>query len=327
MKRFASFLLALLLTFTAAGCCYAPGYEGSDFWQMRYTLPPEWIPESTTPAHKSDGDVEETTQLEPITLPEETQKEIDELPKRENEDFVKVTDYIPDIAVEMKYATQDNIAGKQIYAFEDVYLRYGTVVKLMRVQEELREKGLLLKIWDAFRPTSAQSVLWAAYPNALFVANPETGYSSHSRGNTVDITLVNADGVEVEMPSGFDEFTAQADRNYGDCTETAAANAQLLQDLMEKYGFTGLQSEWWHYTDETSYDVETVFDPAVISTWYAECNEYINIRLDADAQSEAIGQIPKDAAFTLLGWSDHFAFVEYEGQRGYVNKDYIRSEK
>lgn len=327
MKRTITVLLALFLMLTVCGCCYAPGYAGSELWEMRYTLPEEWIPETTVPSYKQDSSTQETTQPEPITLPDEILSEIDALPQRENEDFVRVRDYIPDIYVELKYATDDNITGKAIYSFEEAYLRYGTVLKLMQVQSELREMGYLLKIWDGFRPTAAQFDLWEAYPNALFVSNPETGYSKHSYGNTVDITLVNADGVELEMPSGFDEFTAQADRNYGDCTEIAAANAQLLEDLMKKYGFSGLQSEWWHYTDDTEYDVETVFDPAVISTWYAECNEYINIRIEADAQSEAIGQIPKDAAFTLMGWDDAFAYVDYNGQRGYVNKDYIRSVK
>lgn len=326
MKRLATVVLVFVLLISAAGCCYAPGYEGSDLWEMRYTLPPEWIPESTVPRQNTD-DPEQMESPDPITLSPEEQAKIDALPARDDADFVNVRDYIPDIAVELKYATEDNIAKKVIYSFDDVYLRYGTVVKLMRVQEALREKGMKLKIWDAFRPVSAQSVLWAAYPNAMFVANPENGYSNHSRGNTVDITIVNADDVEYPMPSGFDEFTAQADRNYGDCEENAAQNAQMLEELMYANGFTGIQSEWWHYVDETEYDVEKVFDPAVIATWYAECNEYINIRKEPNAESESIGRIKKDAAFTLLGWSDHFAYIEYDGVRGYVNKDYIRATK
>lgn len=322
MKRRISILLLLVLLFTISGCCYAPGFEGSEWLEMRFMLPANWNPPSQTSTV-----VEEETQPEPITLPPEALAAIEALPDRENSDFVNVLDYIPDISVDLRYATVDNITGKAIYDFTSVYLRYGTVVKLMKVQEELRAMGLSLKIWDAFRPASAQAELWAAYPNELFVVNPENGYSNHSRGNTVDITIVNAKGQEQEMPTGFDEFTSLADRNYGDCTEAAAANAQMLQDLMEKYGFTGLQTEWWHYVDETEYEVDEVFDPGVIATWYAECNEYINIRVAPDATSEAIGQIPADEAFTLLGWKDGFAYVEYQGQRGYVNGNFIRSTK
>ena len=323
MKRTGFLLLALIILFSVSGCCYAPGFEGSPFMEMRFMLPAKWGEQQAPDAVISDG-VEET-QPEPIILSDEAIASIEALPPREDSDFVNVRDYIPDIFVELKYGTKDNITGKAIYEFEDAYLRYGTVVKLMKVQTELREMGYSLKIWDAFRPVAAQYDIWEAYPNSTFVANPETGYSNHSRGNTVDITIVNGAGEEQEMPTGFDEFTSLADRNYGDCPEKAAANAQMLQDLMEKHGFVSLQAEWWHYTDATEYEVETVVDPSQVATWYAECNEYINIRVAPDATSQAIGTIPADDPFTLLGWSGDFAFIDYNGQRGYVNGYYIRS--
>lgn len=74
--------------------------------------------------------------------------------------------------------------------------------------------------------------------------------------NTVDVTLVKLNGEEVPMPSGFDSFTALADRDYSDCTDEAAANAKLLETIMEANGFQGYQKEWWHYTDTDSYPVE-----------------------------------------------------------------------
>ena len=80
--------------------------------------------------------------------------------------------------------------------------------------------------------------------------------------NTVDVTLVKLNGEEVPMPSGFDSFTALADRDYSDCTDEAAANAKLLETIMEANGFQGYQKEWWHYTDTDSYPVEDTFDPA-----------------------------------------------------------------
>ena len=93
----------------------------------------------------------------------------------DDEMFVRIRDYIPDIVVELKYATADNFTGQIIYDFEDAFLRYGTVKKLRAVQDALREQGLSLKIWDAFRPVSAQFRLWEVYPDATFVANPQTG--------------------------------------------------------------------------------------------------------------------------------------------------------
>lgn len=176
-------------------------------------------------------------------------------------DLVCVRDYIPDIIVELKYATEDNFTGLAIYDFSDAYLRYGTVQKLSQVQEELKELDMGLKIWDAFRPVSAQFRLWEVYPDATYVANPNTGFSSHSRGNTIDVTLVDSEGVEMHMPTGFDDFTLKADRVYTDCDEISAKNAELLQTLMEKHGFKPYSGEWWHFSDSTSYEVEDSYVP------------------------------------------------------------------
>ncbi len=178
------------------------------------------------------------------------------------DELVAVRDYIPGILVELKYATADNFTGQVIYDFQEAYLRYGTVKKLAQVQESLGEIGLGLKIWDSFRPVSAQFRLWEACPDPTYVANPQLGYSNHSRGNAVDVTLVDSQGNELEMPTGFDDFSALADRDYSDCGETAAENAQLLQSVMESYGFAGYFGEWWHFADETTYPVEETFSPA-----------------------------------------------------------------
>lgn len=174
--------------------------------------------------------------------------------------FVRVQDYVPRIMVDLKYATEDNFTGKAIYDFTDAYLRYGTVMKLLKVQAELEEQGMGLKIWDAYRPHSAQWALWEVCPNPAYVANPSSGTTSHTRGDTIDITLVYADGTDVKMPTGFDDFSAAADRNYGDCDAEAAANATLLQETMYKYGFTGYVGEWWDFSDTTMYSGQSGFE-------------------------------------------------------------------
>lgn len=325
MKRLC-LLLALMMLLSLAGCCYEPGTEGlrgMDSWYQR-------IP--TLPGGEDgelDADSTESTEAtvaedEMVAIPD-PDIDLDAMPARLDSDFVRVIDYIPDAVVELKYSTMDNFTGSRVYDFSDVYLRYGTVVKLMEIQKELRKQGMLMKIWDGFRPTNTQYTLWAAKPDPNFVSNPAVGFSNHSRGNTVDITLVNARGEELEMPSGYDDFTALADRDYSDCTEEASVNALILEELMTRYGFVGYSGEWWHYADSTEYPVEKIFDPSVVSLWYAECNQYINLRTQPNAASEAIDQIPKDHTFTLLGFVDeYFAYVEYKGQRGYVNAGYIR---
>lgn len=197
------------------------------------------------------------TQLPATVLPtEETEAT---LPEPADEDFVRILDYIPTATQELFYATDRNFTGQVIYDFSDAYLRYGTVKKLMAVSEDLAELGLRIRIWDGFRPVAAQFTLWDICPNPTYVANPNVGFSSHSRGNTVDLTLTDENGNEITMPTGFDDFSAKADRDYSDCTPEEAANAQILELIMEKHGFKGYQGEWWHFTDTDSYDVEEVF--------------------------------------------------------------------
>ncbi|MBR1853683.1 MAG: M15 family metallopeptidase [Lachnospiraceae bacterium] len=176
-------------------------------------------------------------------------------------EFVKVTDYIPDIVIDLKYASKDNFTGQVIYSFTDAYLRYGTVKRLQKAQSILKEEGMNLKIWDGFRPISAQFTLWEVCPDPVYVANPNSGYSAHSRGNTVDVTLVTVDKTEAEMPSDFDDFSERASRNYSDCSEEAKKNAELLENVMVECGFTPYSGEWWHYSDVDEYPVEEVFEP------------------------------------------------------------------
>lgn len=322
MKRIA-LVLVLVLIFGLTGCCYAAGFEESNLMQLRLMLPPKWG------AAEEEG--EESTEAavvrDPIVL---TQAQLDAIaaqPEHEDDHMVNVRDYIPDIFVELKYASTDNVSGLIIYNFDDIYLRYGTVKKLMLVQEELRALGLSLKVWDAYRPASAQYTIWDAFPNATFVTNPNVTYADNTYGNAVDITVVDAKGVELEMPTDFDVFTSLADRNYADCTEEAANNATMLQELMEKHGFRYTHAQWWHYVDTENYPAETILDPAAVSIWYANCKEYINVRTGPDASTKSIGTIPANATFTLLAWDGKFAYVDYNGLRGYVNGDYILPQK
>lgn len=195
------------------------------------------------------------------TKPAETTETVPMEP--EEEAFVRILDYIPEAEQELFYATDRNFTGERIYGFEDAYLRYGTVKKLMAVSAELAESGLFLKIWDGFRPTAAQFRLWEVCPDSRYVSNPEKGFSSHSRGNTVDLTLVDENGQELVMPTGFDDFSSKADRDYADCTQEERENALLLQNMMEKHGFKGYAGEWWHYSDVESYPVEEAYYPPV----------------------------------------------------------------
>lgn len=256
-------LAAVLLALCLCGCCgLVPQQTQPTEPTAAETTAQTILPLETTIC--TEPEETETVQVEE-TLPPQTELP-ETLPEPEDHDFVRIKDYIPDIVVELRYAADNNFTGQQIYEFTDAYLRYGTVKKLQQAQEIFREQGLSLKIWDAFRPPSAQFTLWEVYPDARYVANPNGGFSPHSRGNTVDVTLVDANGTELTMPTDYDDFTYQANRDYSDCTAQAAENARLLEQVMEDCGFDLYYSEWWHFSDTQSYDVEKEFDPAQENT-------------------------------------------------------------
>ena len=171
------------------------------------------------------------------------------------EDMVRAVDIIPGIFIDARYATERNFTGQVIYDSGEVYLRRGTAEKLAAVQKSLNAKGYSLCIWDGWRSVEAQWRLWEVCPDPRYVADPRNGVSNHCRGNMVDITLVTLEGGPVEMPSDFDAFGPEADRDYSDVSPEAAANARLLEEEMAAAGFAGYSAEWWHFTDGDTYEV------------------------------------------------------------------------
>ena len=164
-------------------------------------------------------------------------------------DLVDIKEVDPRIVVDMKYSTGDNFTKKRLYDSNTCFLRKSTAVKLDAVQKKLEGMNLGLKVWDCYRPLAVQKIFWAILPDERFVANPETG-SRHNRASAVDVTLVDSQGRELQMPTGFDDFSPRADHHYQDLPDQAIRNRELLKDLMEKAGFIPLPEEWWHYDDE-----------------------------------------------------------------------------
>ena len=195
--------------------------------------------------------------------PETTAQAPTEQPVPEADAFVRVLDYVPNARQDLRYATADNFTGQVIYDFQDAYLRYGTVCKLTEAARELEEMGLGILIWDAFRPVSAQARMFEAYPDPAYVSKPGVGRQNHCRGLAIDLTLYDLEsGEPLAMPTGFDDFSSLADRDYSDISGEAAANAKLLEELLERHGFRGYRGEWWHFNDTDEYPIEEAFDPA-----------------------------------------------------------------
>lgn len=163
--------------------------------------------------------------------------------------LVKLTDLIPDLVVELIYATPHNFTKVAVYPEGAIaYLCPEPAMRLKKVQDSLRKKGLRLKVWDAYRPHSVQKIFWNLVPDPRYVGNPAVG-SKHSRGAAVDVTLIDASGKELPMPSEFDDFSERAHRTNRNCDPEVLKNVDLLTDEMVAAGFGHYPTEWWHFED------------------------------------------------------------------------------
>jgi D-alanyl-D-alanine dipeptidase len=163
-----------------------------------------------------------------------------------DEPLVDLARVDPRIILDLRYATENNFLGRKLYPAARCLLRESVAHRLRRVQDDLEARGLGLKVFDGYRPLSVQRKMWAVMPDPTYVADPAKG-SRHNRGAAVDLTLVDAAGNELPMPSEFDEFTERSHRDYAGGTEEERRDRRTLQDAMERHGFTGLDSEWWHF--------------------------------------------------------------------------------
>lgn len=257
MKKSIALILCLVLSFSCFGCQQSPELKQS---RPAFTEPAtQTVVPDTQPI--TEPSAEPST--EPSTAPpaEPSAPPVEPL----DSDFVKIADYVPNARIALAYATRDNFTGQVIYNFTDAYLRYGAVKKLIMAAEKLEKLGYGLLIWDGFRPVYAQAKLFEVYPDPTYVSPPGVGNQNHCRGRAVDLTLYDlTTGQILEMPTGFDDFSSKADRDYADVSAEAAANAQLLEQVMVECGFKGYSKEWWHYNDTENYPIEEQFDPAMV---------------------------------------------------------------
>jgi D-alanyl-D-alanine dipeptidase len=165
-------------------------------------------------------------------------------------DLVDVRSLDPTLRVELSYARPGNAFRARLYHSNRALLREPVARRLVRVQRRLRAKRLGLKVWDAYRPRSVQYRMWRARPDARsrYLANPRKT-SKHNRGAAVDVTLVDHEGRELEMPTPHDEFSARAHRDAVRGVSAAARrNRALLIQAMRAEGFLANPYEWWHFT-------------------------------------------------------------------------------
>lgn len=182
--------------------------------------------------------------------------------------FVEIAKEIDDVILEIRYSSTYNFIGDKIDGYVDstALLSVEACNGLKKASDEFRSLGYRIKIYDAYRPMKAvrHFVRWAKdiddtrmkdifYPNVdkrdLFKLGFISDRSSHSRGSTVDITLFDErTGKDVDMGSYFDYFGDISNSDYSDLSLEQLNNRKLLRDVMSKYGFKVLDSEWWHFT-------------------------------------------------------------------------------
>ncbi|TNE54358.1 MAG: hypothetical protein EP344_14290 [Bacteroidetes bacterium] len=168
------------------------------------------------------------------------------------------------ILLDMRYATENNFTGSKIYYCARCYLQQETADALVRAQQTLKQQGLGLKLYDCYRPSLYQQLLWDTIPNPNYVAMPSEG-SAHSRGTAVNLTIVDASGNELDMGTPYDFFGPEAHYNYTRLPGKVIANRQLLRQTMENVGLHGIRTGWWQFSYQ---DKEFP-----LANWLWECDE------------------------------------------------------
>ncbi|MDA3870844.1 MAG: M15 family metallopeptidase [Candidatus Marinimicrobia bacterium] len=196
------------------------------------------------------------------------------------EGFVYINEFIPNAVIDLRYSTDHNFIGKPIdgYKSQKCIISKKAAIALKEVEKELAEYGFGIKIFDSYRPQRAVDhfVRWAKvlddtltksefYPTVdkkdLFKKGFITSKSSHTRGSTVDLTIINLkDEKKLDMGSNFDYFGKLSWVISTDITTEQQAHRALLQIIMKKHGFKNYSKEWWHFTLKNEPFPKTYFD-------------------------------------------------------------------
>jgi D-alanyl-D-alanine dipeptidase len=161
--------------------------------------------------------------------------------------LVEIKKYIPEIVLDIRYATTNNFTHHRMYPQARAFARLPVVMALKDVEADLKTRGLGLKIYDAYRPYTITEKFYEVTPDTNFVADPRKG-SKHNRGCAIDLSLIDLKtGKELDMPTGFDSFSRKAGANYPDLPQQQIVNRELLKSVMQAHGFRVIATEWWHY--------------------------------------------------------------------------------
>lgn len=165
-----------------------------------------------------------------------------------NKRMVNLHTIMPDLQLDLKYATIHNFMDEKLYpTLHTTFLRKPVADSLEKVVEYLKNQNLTIKIFDAYRPYSVTEKMWDKVKDDRYAADPSRG-SGHNRGVAIDLTLINLQSKkELSMGTDFDNFSDTAHSDFKDLPPEEVRNRDILKNAMEKFGFLQLSTEWWHF--------------------------------------------------------------------------------
>ncbi len=164
--------------------------------------------------------------------------------------LINIKTIMPDARLDIRYAGKNNVTGAAVYEAAECWVHESLAMPLSRAAARLEKDGLKFLFWDCYRPAGLQAKLRSlAYVNGFksLFKNPAKGFSNHTRGGAVDVSLTDLRGDKVPVPTDFDSMTSGDWPEEKICGAEAYANYKALKAAMKEAGFTSVPREWWHF--------------------------------------------------------------------------------
>ena len=169
------------------------------------------------------------------------------LPANPQNELVNLENYVPNLVLDIRYATENNFTKEKIYNLAKAYARKPVAEALRKAQAEFKKHGFGIKVFDAYRPYAATVKFYEVYRDTTYVASPYRG-SRHNRGCAIDMTIYDLKtGKDLPMPTEYDSFRKEAWPSTSVKDPVIKKNRDLIISVMEKHGFKVNSSEWWHF--------------------------------------------------------------------------------
>ena len=186
-----------------------------------------------------------------------------EIPDYDTSQWLELTPGNSGVILDIRYATENNFTNQLIYDCPRCFMRPEAARRIAELNRGIKKRyGLRLKLFDCYRPRPSQQKLWDIVPDPSYVTPPEKG-SMHNRGLAIDVTLVDAQGKELDMGTDYDFFGEEAHTDNLDLPDEVLRNRRILTTMMKQIGFTGIRTEWWHFSYKQG--------EGVLSDWVWNC--------------------------------------------------------